>query len=178
MSPRGLSLHVMVLACGSVLFASAAEADARRCAELPPVSATEATRTRLSIVSLPRSPSAKELYLRALCGVRPASVWGLIDIGEGAILEIPEPLAADLDRAIPYLPTVRYMYVRGGGSDREAIVVLFADGYDGPFFRFDEEEPWTRRSAEGAATHWNRLPYEFLRQATKTLHDVARFRHE
>lgn len=156
--------------------------DASRCADLPQVSATDVAVDRISIpgprpdIPIPLARGAKDVYLRALCGVMPAEVMALIEEGTGAVLEIPRDLAASLDGAFPYMPTVRFMYVRGGGITRDAIVVLFADGYRGPFFRFDEQVPWTLISASSAEEPFNLLPYEFLRRATRRLHDVGRFR--
>ena len=160
--------------------ASAHAQHSRACRELPAVAWDHAPKASITAVKrwrLDRVPSAKELYLQAMCGANNAVVWSLIERGEGAMLAIPGPLAEALDQAVPYLPPVRYMYVRGGGVDREVIVVLFADGYRGPFFTFDRELPWTEEEARHVAFYWDALPYEFLRRATTWLHDAAKF-HE
>jgi hypothetical protein len=148
------------------------------CTQLPEPAWYEAATTNFDVVypfRLQRSVPAKALYLSALCGARPATIWHLIDSGEGAIVEVPDALAASLDVAVPNLPRVDYMYVRGGGRDREAIVVLFTNGYSGPFFSFDKNLAWERAEVDRAAFYWNEVPYEFMRRASLWLHDAARF---
>ena len=176
MSSRIHKLALAAVVAGVCAVSGAAHAQARRCADLPPVAVDEAKTAQLFVFHLPRIASAKELYLKALCGALPGPVWSLVDRGEGAMVEIPASLADALDRATPYLPPVRFMYVRGGGPHREVIVVLMTDGYDGPFFVFDHNEPWNAADAVRAEQHWNMLPYEFIRQSTRLVHDVARFR--
>ena len=170
-------LFVFSAVAFAILFGGAARAEGvRRCADLPAVAWNAAPKTRLTIVNLDRIPSAKELYLVAMCGVRPASVWRAVEDGTGVLLEIPDGLATALDEAVPYLAKVRYMYVRGGGLDREVAVVLFSDGFRGPFFTMDEDVPWEREWVDRSASYWNDVPYEMFRRATTWLHDVAIFR--
>lgn len=157
-----------------------ASAQTRSCSELPSIAQEEVLVSSVVIPRIPdpilvRMPSVKDLYLRALCGVQPAGVWQLIESGEGALMTLPEQLAAELNAAVPFLPNVRYLYVRGGGVDGEVIVLLFADGYNGPIFEFSAPGTWTADHARVPIEHWNRLPYEFLRQATRQAHDIALF---
>ena len=173
-----LSCLMSVLVLAPVRSAWADEGRERLCRDLPPVAWDNTPKASVTVIipwRLDRVVSAKELYLQAACGANDAHVWALIERGEGGVVEIPEPLAKALDKAIPHLPPVHYMYVRGGGADREAVVILFADGFRGPFFDFDREIPWTKQEAEHAAMFWNALPYEFMRRASTWLHDAAKF---
>jgi len=167
-------MKILFLTLAFLLVSQFASAQDRACRDLPKA-AWHNGLAEAGVGNLPRSIPAKEVYLQAMCGVMPETIWNLVERGEGALLTIPTNLANALHAATPYLAPVRYMYVRGGGVDREVVVFLFADGYFGPIFRFDQNLAWDLPAVEQAVTYWELLPYEFLRLSAQWLHDLALF---
>ena len=195
---RALCLGIALSASASILLsANSARAQAPRpCSELPDIAWQNIGTINLSVVGLVgvklrQNPFVKDLYLQALCGVYPQRIWDLVDSGQGAVLEIPSipesNLAAALHKVTPHLALTRYVYVRGGGPDREILVVLLTDGYQGPWFdvpdrvtppnssEVDNRAPWTAQATARLERQWNLLPYRFLRRAARRIHDYGRY---
>ncbi len=150
------------------------------CRDLPAPAwhgSSKVTLTALGIpLSVPAAAGVKSLYQQALCGDDPGRLWGLAESGQGELITIRSSLALGLHSATPHFPRVDHAYVRGGGLDRPMIVILFANGYDGPLFVTDGNLAWTEAEAQRAAGFWNALPYEYVRRASRWLHDVAKYR--
>lgn len=176
---RSLTVALLTFA---VLVGVASSALALTCAELPAPAFQSNRYVQFDIGVLPdlplrRVPAPKDLYYRAVCGALPGVITGLVANGEGAVIAIPPLLAAELDRATPAFPTANFMYVRGGGLDRPAIVILFTDDINSPFFSEVPAEQgrskWDATEVGYAERFWNSLPYEFMVRASYWLHDAV-----
>ncbi len=155
--------------------------EAPPCSELPDVAWNAETSVDFQFLvslGLPRVPSAKDLYIQALCGVDNAAMWDLVDSGKGAMLSVPQALIDPLHELTPNVGRVTHVYVRGGGRDREIAVILMAEGYEGPIFEVDAPQAWPAEDLELAKTIWNGIPYEPLRIASQWTHEVARYESE
>lgn len=178
---RRFSSLLLIMLAMTIVLGSASEASATelRCRDLPDIEwypgPIEVSALGVVSVTIPRYATAKHLYLQAYCGVRSDVVWGLVHSGEGAVVRIPEALATALDRAVPYMAKVDYMYVRGGGPDNPLVVYLFQNGYKGPIFHAPEPRDWLETDKAAIEQYLNALPYAYLRQASRWLHDIARY---
>jgi hypothetical protein len=173
------SLAVATLILGFGLHRSA-HAAPPSCRTLPHVAWTQPPGVELSLLGVigagaPAVQSVKDLYVQAMCGADPVTMWGLVESGQGKVLKVPASLASGLDASTPYFPRVDYMYVRGGGPNRELIAVLLANGYQGPVFTVDSAGIWNDSEAKIVESYWNALPYEYVHRASTWLHDVAKY---